>query len=32
MNTVRVAQARVMPPDTEAARMDILNHDNEVAA
>lgn len=32
MNTVRVAAVRVMPPDTEAAKMDILNHDNEVSA
>jgi hypothetical protein len=32
MNTVRVAQMRVMPPATEAAELEILFHDDEVAA
>jgi len=32
MNTVRAAAVRVMPPDTETAKLDVTCHDNEVAA
>jgi len=31
MNTVRAAQVRVMPPDTEIAMLGVSYHGNEVA-